>query len=157
MQLETIMAASARDSVLRVYEPFRSEDLHKRPLFISLIFGFLLVISCLCASAATRDPVFSVPSGTTFSAPHQVAISVPFNGEVRYTRDGTTPSGGSTLYTGPLTIRWTETVKAIAIVNSVSSNVVTASYTLSSTKFPAPSAGGTTAPVINVQLPTTGQ
>jgi hypothetical protein len=37
----------------------------------------------------------------------------------------------------------------------VSSNVVSKTYTLSSTKFPSPS--GTTAPVINLQQPVIGQ
>lgn len=123
----------------------------------------LLLISMACflanpwAGAATRDPVFSVLSGTTFTAPRQVAVSVPYNGETRLTRDGSTPTSSSPLYSGPLTIRWSETIKAISIVGGVSSNVVSASYTLDAIKYPAPAAGGTVAPVINLQTPTTAQ
>ena len=117
----------------------------------------LIASTTLGANSATRDPVFSVTSGTTFSAPSYVAISVPFDGEVRYTRDGSAPSGTSTLYTGPLLIRWSEQIRAIAIVNSVSSNIVSATFNLDSTKYPNPSTGGTTAPVINLQYPTTAQ
>lgn len=126
---------------------------------IAFIISILLLMLCLVANAAPRNPVFSVASGTTFSAPHQLAISVPFDGEIRFER-GASPSNPTTsspLYTGPLTVRWSETIKAIAVVGGSSSNVVTASYTLDANKYPAPSAGGTTAPVINLQLPTTGQ
>lgn len=112
---------------------------------------------CAAACAVTRDPVFSVASGSSFAAPRQVAIAVPYNGEIRYTRDGTTPTSSSSLYTAPLVVRWTETIRAIAIVGGVSSNVVTATYSLDAIKYPAPAAGGTTAPVINLQLPATSQ
>lgn len=109
------------------------------------------------ALAATRDPVFSISSGTTFTSPRQIALSVPFNGETRYTTDGTTPTSSSPLYNSPILIKWTQSVKAISIVNSVSSNVVTATFTLDAAKYPAPAAGGTTAPIINIQQPTPAQ
>lgn len=135
---------------------FRRFDLIEQILWLTVVLGAILLLICLAAQAATRDPVFSLPS-STLSKPAQVAISIPFNGETRYTIDGTTPSGSSPLYTKPFLVSWTQTVKAISIVSAVSSNVVSKTYTLDSAKFPAPSAGGTTAPVINLQLPTTGQ
>lgn len=124
-----------------------------------ILLAWLTCMSLLLptAEAATRDPVFSVASGTTFAAPRQVAISVPYNGETRLTRDGSTPTASSPLYTGPLFVKWTETIKTISIVGGVSSNVVTAVYTLDAIKYPAPSAGGTTAPVINLQSPPSAQ
>ncbi len=135
----------------------RSFDWFEQVLWIFVVASAILLLVCLAAQAAPRNPVFSVPSGTNFSAPHQVAIAIPFDGEIRFTRDGSSPSTGSTLYTGPLTIRWSETIKAIAVVGVSTSSVVTASYTLDAQKYPAPSAGGTTAPVINLQRPVIGQ
>ncbi|MFN8654765.1 MAG: chitobiase/beta-hexosaminidase C-terminal domain-containing protein [Candidatus Obscuribacterales bacterium] len=129
----------------------------KRVPLVIFIAVVLVHLNSMFALAAIRDPVFSIPDGTVLSSPRQLAISVPFDGEVRFTRDGTTPGPASTLYSGPLLIRWSETIRAVAIVGSSSSNVVSASYTLSSTKFPPPSSGGTTPPVINLQSPTPAQ
>lgn len=126
-------------------------------LWVAHLVGATLLLICLAAQAAPRNPIFSVPSGTTFSSPHQVAIAIPFDGEIRYTRDGSSPTISSLLYQGPLLVCWSETIKAIAVVGVSSSSVVTASYTLDSQKFPAPSAGGTTAPVITLQRPVIGQ
>lgn len=140
----------------RCSSKFRWSDSLEQILWLFVVIGATLLLVCLAAQAATRDPVFSLPS-STLSKPAQVAISIPFNGETRYTTDGTTPNGSSTLYTKPIFVSWTQTVKAISIVSAVSSNVVSKTYTLDSQKFPAPSTGGTIAPVINLQLPTTGQ
>lgn len=124
--------------------------------FVLLIISMVMLLFCLAAQAATRDPVFSIDSAT-LDSPRQVGISVPYNGETRFTTDGTTPNGSSTLYTKPILVSWTQTIKAISIVSAVSSNVVSKTYTLSSTKFPSQSSGGTTAPVINLQQPVIGQ
>lgn len=124
--------------------------------FVCLIVSIVMLLLCLAAQGATRDPMFSLPSGT-LSRPTQVAISIPTEGVTYVTTDGTTPSGASPAYSKPLLVSWSQTIKAISIVNSVSSNVVTRSFVLDADKFPAPSAGGTTAPKINLQLPTTGQ
>lgn len=134
----------------------RSLDLIERVLWLSVVIGGLLLLICIAAQAATRDPLFSMGS-STLNSPRQIAISIPYNGETRFTTDGTTPTGSSTLYTKPIQVSWTQTVKAISIVSAVSSNVVSKTYTLDSQKFPAPSAGGTTAPVINLQRPVIGQ
>lgn len=127
-------------------------------IFVATAIVLIALVSLLLpAGAATRDPVFSVPSGAAFTSPRQVALSVPYNGETRFTRDGTTPTASSPLYNSPVTISWSQTLKAISIVGGVSSNVVTASYTLDPIKFPSPATGGTTAPLINLQLPTNAQ
>ncbi len=51
--------------------------------------------------------------------------------EIRYTLDGSTPRASSTLYTGPVTLSETTTVKAIAIKDGVSSTVTSRTYTKS--------------------------
>jgi hypothetical protein len=112
----------------------------------------------LAAQSAPRDPVFSIPDGTVLPGPRQLAISVPYNGEVRFTTDGTNPGPSSTLYSGrPLMISWTQQVRAIAIVGASSSNIVSATYTLNSNKYAPPSSGGNVPPVIILQQPTPTQ
>ena len=81
------------------------------------------------------------PSGTvTVSAPQfsgetqftdttQVTMSAEAGAEIRYTLDGSTPSAESTLYSEPVTLTSTTTVKAIAIKDGVSSEVTTRTYT----------------------------
>lgn len=124
--------------------------------FCSLAIILAVAACTSMAQAATRDPVFSL-AGQTFSAPRFVAVSIPYNGITKITRDGTTPSSmNGVTVTGPILISWSQTIKAISIVNSVSSNVVSQTYVLDAEKF-RPPGSGTTAPVINLQLPTTGQ
>ena len=59
-----------------------------------------------------------------------MSISGPDGAEIRYTTDGSTPTESSSLYSSPLTLSATTTVKAIAIKNGVSSSVATRTFTL---------------------------
>lgn len=58
-------------------------------------------------------------------------MSAESRAEIRYTLDGSTPRASSTLYTGPVTLSETTTVKAIAIKDGVSSTVTSRTYTKS--------------------------
>ena len=82
------------------------------------------------ASAATT-PVFSLAPGTYTSA-QTVSISDSTPGEaIYYTTNGTTPTSGSTLNIGAITVSSTETIEAIATASGYSSSAVaTASYTI---------------------------
>ena len=72
-----------------------------------------------------------VISGTSpFSESTQVSISGPEGADIRYTTDGSTPTASSSLYSSPLTLSASTTVKAIAIKNGVSSSVATRTFTL---------------------------
>jgi hypothetical protein len=108
----------------------------------------------LANTTSTPDPRVSVDSGT-MSEPSQVAISANADAEIRYSVDGSTPTGSSNLYAGPILITYSTTLKCIAIANGISSSVVTKTYTLDSTKYPAPDPSDTRALEINLQLPTT--
>ena len=69
-------------------------------------------------------------SGTTpFSTSTQVTISGPDGAQIRYTTDGTKPTAESTLYTEPVTLNSTTTVKAIAIMDGKSSEVTSKVFT----------------------------
>lgn len=66
------------------------------------------------ASNKVATPYFS-PWGGTFTSPPSVEILCDTPGaEIRYTTDGTVPSGASTPYTGPIPISTTTTLKARA-------------------------------------------
>lgn len=92
-------------------------------------------------SQVPTAPVIST-SSATFSQPTQVAISAQPGSTIRFTLDGTVPSVSSPEYSRPILINYTQTLKAIAIQNSMQSSVTTATYTLNSTQWPAPSTGG---------------
>jgi hypothetical protein len=113
--------------------------------------GYLIGKFQLLSANTTPAPVFSVAAGT-LTIPTQVAIEAPAAATIFVTVDGSTPTTASPPYTKPLAINFTQTVKAIAVINGVSSSVTSAAYTLNATHWPAP-ATATTPLQINTQLP----
>ncbi len=86
-------------------------------------------------TAQVATPSFS-PAGGTFTTPQSVTISTSTGGAtIRFTTDGSTPTSTTgTVYTGPITISSTTTVRAIASLSGMSdSSVASATYTISST------------------------
>ena len=81
--------------------------------------------------AATALPVF-VPGSGTFSTAQDVTIScATANAVIRYTTDGSTPGAASAVYTGPIHITATTTLKAYAVSAGLGdSGVATAVYTI---------------------------
>ena len=74
-----------------------------------------------------------VISGTTpFTDSTSMTISGPQGASIYYTTDGSTPTSSSTQYSSAVTLTATTTVKAIAILNGVSSSVTTKEFTKSS-------------------------
>ena len=82
------------------------------------------------SNSAVAMPAFSVPSGY-YTAPVTVTISTATDGaSVHYTTDGSDPTASSTLYTEPVTVSTTTTVKAIATKDGMdNSPVASATYT----------------------------
>lgn len=79
----------------------------------------------------TAAPVFTPPAGTYSSAQSVTITSATPSATIYYTTNGTTPTTSSTLYTGPISVSASETVKAIATSSSFSdSTVATAVYTI---------------------------
>jgi hypothetical protein len=113
--------------------------------------GYLIGKYQLLSANTTPAPVFSVAAGT-LTAPTQIAIEAPAAATIYATVDGTTPTTSSPVYHGPIAVNYTQTVKAIAVINGLSSSVTSAAYTLNSTQWPAP-ATATTPLQINTQLP----
>lgn len=77
------------------------------------------------------NPTFNPAEGTFFNSV-EVALACETEGAtIYYTLDGTNPTDASTEYTEAIHITETTTVKAIAIKNAASSEVVSATYTIS--------------------------
>jgi hypothetical protein len=76
-------------------------------------------------------PQFSPPAGT-YSTSQTVAFTDATQGSTMYyTLDGSDPTNGSAVYSGPVAVASTETVKAIAMANGyAASPISSASYTI---------------------------
>jgi hypothetical protein len=116
------------------------------------IEGYLFNKYNLINSASTPAPTISVAGGT-LSAPTQVAIEATTGSTIYITLDGSTPTTSSPVYSGPINVDYSLTLKAIAVLNGVESSVSSATYTLNSTQWPAPSSTDTTSLQIQLQLP----
>ena len=66
---------------------------------------------------------------TQFETSTTVSMTAETGATIHYTLDGSTPTASSTLYSAPITLTETTTVKAIAIKNGVSSSVTERVYT----------------------------
>ena len=100
------------------------------------------------------------PAGGVYTAAQMVTIGdgTPSTA-IHYTTDGTSPSASSTRYLGPIAVNESETIRAIAILPSASSSVVSASYSLitAPTVLAVPaSAIGTPKVTLNALLDTFG-
>ena len=60
-------------------------------------------------------PVFSVAAGTYTTVQNVTLTSATADAAIYYTTNGTTPNGGSTVYTGPIAVGASETIQAVAI------------------------------------------
>ena len=101
---------------------------------------------------ATVTVVVSTPSFTpasgSYNSAQTVTISSPLpSAVIHYTTNGSTPTGSSPTYTGPITVSTTETIQAIAVAAGYpNSAVASASYTITLSAAATPSfspAGGT--------------
>jgi hypothetical protein len=108
------------------------------------------------SSTTTQAPVFSVPGGT-YSSAQSVSISDQSSGAtIYYTTDGSTPTTGSSVYSGSITVNKSETLQAMATASGLSQSAVTsATYTLSAATASTPNfslAGGTYATAQSVAI-----
>jgi hypothetical protein len=73
-------------------------------------------------------PVITPATGTYMVAQNVTITSETAGANIYYTIDGTTPDANSTLYTAPIIVGTTTTVKAVAIVGTDASTVTSAVY-----------------------------
>jgi hypothetical protein len=87
---------------------------------------FLSVGSSATSQTTVATPVFSVATGT-YSSPQTVAIACATAGATIYfTIDGSNPTSASPVYSTPLTVSATTTVKAIAVKSGMTTSMVAA-------------------------------
>lgn len=101
--------------------------------------------SAVASNAITLQvatPTFSPVAGS-YGSTQSVTISTTTTGDtIRYTTDGSTPDGTSTVYSGAISVASTQTVKAIGIKSGYSNSAVgSAAYTIGATYISA--TGGT--------------
>jgi hypothetical protein len=72
-------------------------------------------------------PVFS-PDNEVISGPTAITITAESGASIYYTKNGSTPTAESDLYTGPVTINSGTVLKAVAIKSGVKSSIVTRTY-----------------------------
>lgn len=79
----------------------------------------------------TQAPEFSLAAGT-YTSTKKVSITDPTPGaKIYYTTDGDQPTTSSTQYTGPISVKKSETIKAIATAADLEDSLVaTAKYTI---------------------------
>jgi hypothetical protein len=100
--------------------------------------GFSIGYGTSLPQAAT--PTFSPVAGT-YASTQTVSITCTTpSSSIYFTTDGSTPTfpitGTTTLYTGPLTVSATETIKAIGVASGFTNSAVgSATYTISSLTF----------------------
>lgn len=100
----------------------------------------------------TPTPTDSLPSGT-YGSSQTVTLTVPTGATVYYTLDGSTPTTNSAVYTGPITISGTTTLKYIAVETGHSNSpVTTVTYTFVETAPTFSPASGTYATTQTVTL-----
>ena len=106
-------------------------------LALLLILASALIAGTFEMSVVSADrekvakPTF-VPVGGTYSSPQSVTIQCATVGAtIRYTTDGSTPSSSSTLYSGPIMVDATTTIKAKAYKTQMAdSDTASATYTI---------------------------
>lgn len=78
------------------------------------------------------DVYFSPESGSTFTDSITVTLTPGKTGlPIRYTLDGSAPTTSSTLYSSPITLTQTTTIRAITVTDGVAGPIFEATYSLS--------------------------
>ena len=81
------------------------------------------------SSQSVNAPTIS--GETPFANTTSVTMGAQAGAEIHYTTDGSAPNSSSALYSSAITLSATTTIKAIAILNGVSSSVATKTFTKS--------------------------
>lgn len=79
-------------------------------------------------ASAPEAPVISPPGGWFTDSISVTLASPTSNAEIRFTVDGSEPNSGSTLYSGPIVVSTSGTLRARAFANDVASDIEEATY-----------------------------
>ena len=121
-----------------------------------------LPLNSVVATPAVATPSISPVTGT-YAGAQDVTISDATEGStIYYTTDGTVPTSSSKVYTAPISIAVSSTVKAIAVLAGASSGVASSTLTITSALPPAKlaflqqpsngSTGATITPAVQVSV-----
>ena len=80
--------------------------------------------------STTAQPTFSLATASYNGAQAAIISASTASSAIYYTADGSTPTTSSTLYTGPVTVNSSLTLKAIAVASNTSSAVSSISATI---------------------------
>jgi hypothetical protein len=123
---------SPGDGLKTVYVRFRDNDLPTGHQYAPVTTEITLDTT---PPATTANPITGIYSGT----PVMVALTSNEPATIYYTTDGTTPNTSSSVYTGPLAIGATTTVKYFAVdtAGNVETTVKTGTWTIHATDMVA--------------------
>ena len=97
----------------------------------SPVNGGTYTISIVVPPETVATPTFTPAPGTYSSAQSVTIASNTSGATVRYTTDGSTPNGSSTIYTGAVSVNSTTTIRAIATASGMTdSQVAVGTYTI---------------------------
>ena len=103
---------------------------HTREFYIS---AATLNAQAVTASTVVINPTFSPVAGVYETTQSVTLACVTPGSSIYYTVNGSTPTTGSTLYTGPISVSTSQTIKAIGAASGLTnSSVVSAIYTIGS-------------------------
>ncbi len=90
-----------------------------------------MTVNAIYGETNAITPIASVDGGTYASAQSVTLTTTTSNGAIYYTLDGSTPTKNSKLYTQPITVATSMTLKAIAVKEGIEdSAVMTEKYTI---------------------------
>lgn len=116
-------------------------DLTVPGIYVFLANGGQLISNSLTLYQTPSAPAANPASGT-YTGTQNVTLSSDSGAEIRYTLDGSDPTPFSTLYTGPITVDHSLTLKAFAYEHLVYSDIITYNYTINTNTGGGGSGGG---------------
>ena len=81
------------------------------------------------AAVAVATPTFTPAAGTYYTTQNVAIACETADAIIHYTLDGTTPTAQSPIYSAPIAVNATTTIKAIAVKGTDNSTVASATYT----------------------------
>lgn len=111
-------------------------------LAINCFSTVLLALSVQSAAQATNPPNFNVSTGV-YSSPTKTSLTMTMDvgATTRYTTDGSTPNGSSTVYSAPISLGSKNVIKAISYLGGVPSSITIAYIQNDVNAKPVPASG----------------
>ena len=134
--------------------PTTSSSLYSGPITVSSTKGFKAIatapgysksaVTSASYTIAVPTPIFT-PKGGTYTSVQSITITDSMPGvSIYFTTDGTSPTTASNLYSGPITVLATQTIKAMAVASGYSNSAVnSATYTIAAASPVFSPKGGT--------------